>query len=216
MHSQNIPRHSLETFLDALWEFCKYLLNACSKTLRQLSGHSGNFPETHLDTGNTLWKPSVNSLDAQETFQKLSRHCKHPLETLSQLLDTLELLKILAGCSFRNSQATLQTLMKPSENSLRHWKHHLKAFSELSGHTLEIHQIFPRCSFRNSQATFLTLRKHSRNSLRHWKHSLETLRQLSGHSGNVPETQEMFRKLTWTLETPIENPQSTPGHCETS
>ena len=178
------------------------------RTLRKLSG-------THLDTGNTLWKPSVNSLDAQETFQKLSRHCKHPLETLSQLLDTLELLKILAGCSFRNSQA-LQTLMKPSENSLRQRKHHLKAFSELSGHTLEIHQIFPRCSFRNSQATFLTLRKHSGNSLRHWKHSLETIRQLSGHSGNVPETQEMFRKLTWTLETPFGNPQSTPGHSETS
>src|SRR5882762_2723105 len=131
MHSQNIPRHSLETFLDALWEFCKYLLNARSKTLRQLSRHSGNFPETHLDTGNTLWKPSVNSLDAQETFQKLSRHCKHPVETLSQLLDTLELLKILAGCSFRNSQATLQTLMKPSRNSLRHWKHPLETLSQL-------------------------------------------------------------------------------------
>src|SRR5882762_2959561 len=181
MHSQNIPRHSLETFLDALWEFCKYLLNACSKTLRQLSGHSGNFPETHLDTGNTLWKPSVNSLDAQETFQKLSRHCKHPLETLSQLLDTLEL--------------------------LTHRKHHLKAFSELSGYTLEIHQIFPRCSFRNSQATFLTLRKHSGNSLRHWKHSFETLSQLLDtvrllkilagcsvrkFSGNSPDTQETF------------------------
>src|SRR5882762_1265879 len=115
---------------------------------------------------------------------------------------------------FRNSQATLQTLRKPSENSLRHRKHHLKAFSELSGHTLEIHQIFPICSFRNSQATFQTLRKHSGNSLRHWKHSLETLRQLSGHSGNILEahldtgntlwkpsgnfldTQETFWKLT--------------------
>src|SRR5882762_770368 len=112
MHSQNIPRHSLKTFLDALGEFCKYLLNA-----------------------------------------------------------------------FKNPQATFRTLRKLSGNSLRHWKHHLETFSELSGHTLEIHQIFPRCSFRNSQATFLTLRKHSGNSLRHWKHSLETLRQLSGHSG---------------------------------
>ena len=68
MHSQNIPRHSLETFLDALWEFCKYLLNALSKTLRQLSRHSGNFLETHLDTGNTLWKPSGCSGNIPETL----------------------------------------------------------------------------------------------------------------------------------------------------
>ena len=77
------------------------------ETLRQLSGHSGNVPETHLDTGNTLWKPSVNSWD------------------------TLGLLKILAGCSFRNSQATLQTLRKPSENSLRHQKPCLNGLSEV-------------------------------------------------------------------------------------
>ena len=161
MHSQNIPRHSLETFLDALWEFCKYLLNALSKP-------SGNFQTLRKLSGNSLrhwkhfWKPSVDSLDAQETFRKLSRHCKHPLETLSQLLDTLELLKILAGCSVRNSQATLQTLRKPSENSLRHRKHHLKASSELSGHW-KFTKYFPDALS-------------------------ETLRQLSGHSGNILET----------------------------
>jgi hypothetical protein len=46
---------------------------------------------------------------------------------LNGVWDTLGLLKILAGCSFRNSQATIQTLRKPSENSLRR----LNALSEV-------------------------------------------------------------------------------------
>src|SRR5882762_1220675 len=126
---------------------------------------SGNIP----DTQETFRKPSGNFPDTQEMFRKPRKcarnslgHWKHPLETLSQLLDTLGLLKILAGCSFRNSQVTPQTLRKPSEHSLRHWKHHLKASSELSGHW-KFTKYFPDALS-------------------------ETLRQLSGHSGNILET----------------------------
>jgi hypothetical protein len=118
MHSQNIPRHSLETFLDALWEFCKYLLNALSKTLRQLSRHSGNFLETHSDTGNTfgnpqwtLWmlrKHSRNSLDTVNILWKPSVNSLTLWNFLKYLLDALsEILRQLS----RHSGNLLKTLL---------------------------------------------------------------------------------------------------------
>jgi len=70
---------------------------------------SGNFP----DTQETFWKLTktletrFGNPQALPDLRKSSGnslgHWKHPLETLSQLLDTLGLLKILAGCSLRNS-----------------------------------------------------------------------------------------------------------------
>src|ERR1700692_2363333 len=91
------------------------------ETFRKLTETLETLFGNHQATFRTLRKCSGNSLG----------HWKHPLETLSQLLDTLRLPKILAGCSFKNSQATLQTLRKPSENSLRHQKPCLNALSEV-------------------------------------------------------------------------------------
>src|SRR6202790_3870237 len=121
---------------------------ATFRTLRKCSGNSGNVLETHLDTGNTLWKPSVNSwtlrdflkylLDAlSEILRQLSRHLgnlqKTPLDTGNTIY--LEIHQIFPRCSFRNSQATFQTLRKHSGNSLRHWKHSLETFRQLSRHS---------------------------------------------------------------------------------
>jgi len=144
----------------------------------------------------------------------LKKHSRNSPDTVTSFgnpqstPDTLELLN--TADLFRNLRLS-RTLMKPSENSLRQRKHHLKAFSELSGHTLEIHQYFPD-ALQKLSGNIPDTQETSGNSLRHWN----TL----GPSAQLSELKEMFRnsemsEITWTLETPLET-LSHSGHSETS
>jgi len=155
---------------------------------------SGNIPDTQETFRILTERLETLFGNPQATFRTLRKcsrnslgHWKHPLETLSQLLDTLRLLKILAGCSFRNSQATPQTLRKPSENSLDTGNSpniSQMLLQKLSGNFPDTQETFWKLTktletqFGNPQATSRTLRKCSGNSLGHWKHPLETLSQL--------------------------------------
>jgi len=208
-----------------LWNFLKYPLECSLRNSQATLQTLTNLLKTLLDTGNTIWKPSVNTLDTLWKFTKyfpdaLSETLRqHPdtQETFWKLTETLETL-------FGNPQATFRTLRKCSGNSLGHWKHLWKPSVNLLD-TLRLLKILAGCSFRNSQATLQTLMKPSENSLRHRKHHLKAFSELSGHtleihqifprclfqklSGNIPDTQETFQKLTETLETLFGNPQAT-------
>jgi len=136
-------------YLDTLWKFTKYFPDALSdsqatfQTLRKHSGyllrdwkhswqpsgnfseHSGNVPETRLDTGKHPWKPQ----STPDTLRLLKYLLECSSEILSNSPDTQEPSKnsLDTGNSPNISQMLLQKLsgnfpdtQETSGNSLRH------------------------------------------------------------------------------------------------
>src|SRR5882762_2893832 len=153
---------------------------------QKLSGYIPDTQETFRKLTERLETLFGNPQATFQTLRKCSRnslgHWKHPLETLSQLLDTLRLLKYL-----------LDALSEILKQLPRHSGNLLKTLWTHSGNSPNISQmLFQKLSgnIPDTQETFQKLTERL-------EHSLETLRQLSRHSGNVPETRLDTGNTLW-------------------